>query len=339
MLIDREFRRIRSDAVPKDQWLRALAVRLRVDYIVWGSFLRTDSIVRLQSSIYDRSGGRTVATADRVAREQEDEPRLALQVVDTLLTQAAALPEETKIGSLGRALRANNPDQPPLVAVVMDAKTRSDVWLAYESLEQATAYAASAEKSRPLLLQAETALQKALSEDARNPFIHQLLASCYYNLASATRDEGDQESAASYSAKYVASLNRAYRDRSRIKWPVLRKEIEADFQLLVRKDYDEAIRLYRELADNLSANPLGTSQRAHWMLAGILAGDWGVAESATDIEQAREHLVDVLAHWPDSVPAQVIRHALRWNEEKGENDFEHLPLPNHFTTAEAGVLN
>ncbi|MEO2007070.1 MAG: hypothetical protein ABGX22_00140 [Pirellulaceae bacterium] len=59
---------------------------------------------------------------------------------------------------------------------------------------------------RPLLLQAETALQKALSEDARNPFIHQLLASCYYNLASATRDEGDQESAASYSAKYVASL-------------------------------------------------------------------------------------------------------------------------------------
>jgi tetratricopeptide (TPR) repeat protein len=179
---------------------------------------------------------------------------------------------------------------------------------------------------RPLLLQAETALQKALSEDARNPFIHQLLASCYYNLASATRDEGDQESAASYSAKYVASLNRDYRDRSRIKWPVLRKEIEADFQLLVRKDYDEAIRLYRELADNLSANPLGTSQRAHWMLAGILAGDWGVAESATDIEQAREHLVDVLAHWPDSVPAQVIRHALRWNEETGENDFEHLAL-------------
>ncbi|MFP6675316.1 MAG: hypothetical protein VB878_09610 [Pirellulaceae bacterium] len=140
---------------------------------------------------------------------------------------------------------------------------------------------------RPLLLQAETALQKALSEDARNPFIHQLLASCYYNRASATRDEGDQESAASYSAKYVASLNLAYRDRSRIKSPVLRKEIEADFQLLVRKDYDEAIRLYRELADNLSANPLGTAQRAHWMLAAILAGDWGVAESATDIKQAR----------------------------------------------------
>jgi tetratricopeptide (TPR) repeat protein len=314
-------------------------VRLRVDYIVWGSFLRTDSVVRLQSSIYDRSSGRTVATADRVARDRDEESSLVLQVVDTLLTQAAALPEGAKIGTLGRSLRADNPDQPPLVAMVMEAETRADVWLAYESLEQATDYEASADKSRQLLLQAETALQKALSKDARNPFIHQLLASCYYNLASATRDEGDEQSAEMYASKYVASLNRAHRDRSRLKWPVLRKEIEADFQLLVREDYDEAIRLYRELADNLTANPLGTAQRAHWMLAGILAGDWGVDDSATDIDQAREHLVDVLAHWPDSVPAQVIRHALRWNDEKGGNDFEHLPLPNQFTLGESATLD
>ncbi len=42
------------------------------------------------------------------------------------------------------------------------------------------------------------------------------------------------------------------------------------------------------------------------------------------------HLVDLLAHWPESVPAQAIRTSLRWSEEKGHNEFEHLPLKNQF---------
>ena len=328
LLISRELRRVQTDAVAKDDWLRALAVRLRVDYLVWGSYQKTESVVRLQSSIYDREQGRRLVTADREATEAETE--LTLDVVDALLVQAAALPGGTEFGSLGHALRGANPDQPPVVAVVANADIRSEVWVAYDALEKATGVERSAEGSAQLLLQATTALESAVEKDPRNPFVHQLLASCYYNLAAAKTDGGESAEGQVYAAKYAAALNRAYRDRARVKWPVLRKEIEADYLLLVRKDVAAAIKLYRELADDRAANPLGTAQRAHWMLAGIHAGDWGSDPLAVDLQQARSHLVDLLAHWPDSAPAQAIRSSLRWSEEKGHNEFEHLPLKNQF---------
>ena len=330
LLISRELRRIQADAVAKDDWLRALAVRLRVDYLVWGSYQKTESVVRLQSSIYDREEGRRLVTADREAKEADTESKLTLDVVDALLVQAAALPGGTELGSLGRALRGGNPGQPPVLAIVVNADIRSDVWLAYDSLEKATGVERTAEESAQLLSQATTALENAVEKDPRNPFVYQLLASCYHNLAAAKTDRGKTEEGQAYATKYAAALNRAYRDRARVKWPVLRKEIEADYQLLVRKDVAAAIELYSELADDRAANPLGTAQRAHWMLAGIHAGDWVSDPDSIDLEEARDHLVDLLAHWPESVPAQAIRTSLRWSEEKGHNEFEHLPLKNQF---------
>ena len=66
------------------------------------------------------------------------------------------------------------------------------------------------------------------------------------------------------------------------------------------------------------------------MLAGIFSGDWGVAEStggAALVDQAktRDHLIQILAHWPESSEADFIRHNLRWDDSTGENQFEYMP--------------
>jgi hypothetical protein len=45
-------------------------------------------------------------------------------------------------------------------------------------------------------------------------------------------------------------------------------------------------------------------------------------------ERARGHLIQVLAHWPESAEAAFIKINLRWSDEKGRNQFEHLPRQN-----------
>ena len=57
----------------------------------------------------------------------------------------------------------------------------------------------------------------------------------------------------------------------------------------------------------------------------IRCGDWGVGEEYVDPEKAREHLLAILAHWPKSGEAEFIRTKLRWDDEVGENAFDHYP--------------
>ncbi|MBI2479990.1 MAG: hypothetical protein HYV60_15570 [Planctomycetia bacterium] len=98
--------------------------------------------------------------------------------------------------------------------------------------------------------------------------------------------------------------------------------------MLVKKDYEAAIRVYQQLAEIKSDSKLHAALRAQWMLAGIRSGDWNVPENLIDAKAARTHLVAILAYWPDSSEAQFIKRALRWSEEKGRNEFEHFPKEN-----------
>ena len=77
------------------------------------------------------------------------------------------------------------------------------------------------------------------------------------------------------------------------------------------------------------------------MLAGIQSGDWGVAgtpvgQSLINEAEARGHLIQILAHWPESSEAEFLRHNLRWDDKAGENRFEYLPRVNE-STAKAVV--
>ena len=66
--------------------------------------------------------------------------------------------------------------------------------------------------------------------------------------------------------------------------------------------------------------------RAHWVLAGIRSGDWGAADSEwVDADRAREHLVAILAFWPESPEANYVRSQLRWDQAEGATAFHHYP--------------
>ena len=65
------------------------------------------------------------------------------------------------------------------------------------------------------------------------------------------------------------------------------------------------------------------------MLLGIYAGDWGVDESIVNPQTARKHLVEILANWPESPEAELLRKWMRWDDSAGKTKFSYLPIVNH----------
>ena len=75
-----------------------------------------------------------------------------------------------------------------------------------------------------------------------------------------------------------------------------------------------------------SDQPLQTQLRGHWMLSGIRAGDWGLAEqSSVDLNESRRHVIQILSNWPDSPEASLLKQWLRWDDTKGETEFNFMP--------------
>src|SRR6185436_5754373 len=96
--------------------------------------------------------------------------------------------------------------------------------------------------------------------------------------------------------QFSESIKRAYQKREDSQVDLVKVEIEADYNLIVKKDFAGAITLYESLATAPHDSTLHTALRAHWMLAGIYSGDWGVDASLVDAKKAREQLLLVLAH-------------------------------------------
>jgi hypothetical protein len=125
---------------------------------------------------------------------------------------------------------------------------------------------------------------------------------------------------------FAEALTRAYLYSSGGSCPAVeRKEIEAGFYLLVPQDKDlaRAVQLYEELARPDSRTHWETARRATWMLAGIYAGDFGVApadpdQKIVDPKKAREALVKLLAFWEESPEAKIIKQEMRWDTARGE---------------------
>ena len=73
------------------------------------------------------------------------------------------------------------------------------------------------------------------------------------------------------------------------------------------------------------------------MLAGIYAGDWSVEESNVDPGLARETVVQILANWPDSPEASLLKQWLRWDETMEQTQFNYLPRLNVKLSEVTGV--
>jgi hypothetical protein len=216
---------------------------------------------------------------------------------------------------------------------------RTSLLAGFETLERSLAFATGDADGAQLLQQAQVQLEQAVAEDATNPLGFALLGSCLLNQARAAAQAGDDAQAQSLAKASGAALRKANRFRTEAEFAYIKREIEADYALLVTKDYEQAIAAYEELSGTSPDTPLHTALRANWMLAGIYSGDWGIAEAAPEVldsEKAKQHLVNILAHWTDSSEADFIRKNLRWDGELGENRFQHFPRVNE-DTAEAFV--
>ncbi len=316
--IQRQLRRLRGDSIPEDQQLRALAARLGVDYVVWGS--REPSGPTVQSAAYRRSdGGRVV----QVSLRGDDS-----SLTEVLLTAAATAPEERDrpLGGLLERVR-----QAGLMAVVQtplasDRATQKELLAAIESLEQAVGLPAGSEDSIRLLDRAEAAVTAAETVEPTNPLVHWLGSNIAYNRASYLYGSGQSEAAEKQMQRMAQSLKRAYRDRRRVRSAALATEIEADHALLIRRDAGQAIEGYLKLTE--TGQPSESQRRGHWMLSGIYAGDWGVAESAVEPVLAREQIVAILTRWPESGEAELLRKWMRWDDSVGMTKYSYLPIVN-----------
>lgn len=342
LAVERHAAILQARGVRGPQLLQSLATALNVDYVVWGNVTRVEGNLEIHSAIYDRVTGK-----DIVSDLVRTGPQLPVTEVTGRLVQA--LQEKVVAGNLDVRLAAAFRQVTPgsaaevrlISPVAQTAAGRTELLTGFEILEKALAYPVGDNQAEPLLAQARTSLEKARDEDQQNPLAYLLLANCCFNEAQALKREGKDAEAAPLLQEFSQAMSIAYRFRREAKFDYLRLEIEADYALLVSKDFPAAVKSYEELTKISPDTPLHTALRAHWMLAGIRSGDWGVAESPAaaslvDEAQARAHLIQILAHWADSSEADFIRHNLRWDDEAGKNRFEYLPRINA-SAAEAVV--
>ena len=122
------------------------------------------------------------------------------------------------------------------------------------------AYPAGDSQADPLLTQARSNLEKAREEDQQNPLAYLLLANCCFNQAQALTHQGKEPEAASHMQEFSQALNIAHRFRREAKFDYLRLEIEADYALLISKDFPAAVQTYEELAKISPDTPLHTAR-------------------------------------------------------------------------------
>jgi hypothetical protein len=318
MEIQKQLLRLRADNVSDDQRLRALAARLGVDYVIWGSHQATGPVV--QTAAYRRTDGSRVV---QVSLSGD-----AGSLTQVLLTAASASPEE-KDGALGGLMKRIEQSvsasvlEQPLAATPV---TRKEVLATIEALEQALGLPAGSKESLELLSRASTSIAAASATEPRNPIIHWLASNIAYNLAAYHFGVGDVATADAQMKKMGQSLARAYRDRKSVKLPSLVTEIEADYSLLVARNVKAATESYGAMTS--SDQPSATQRRGHWMLSGIYAGDWGVDESNVNAKAARDHVVAILAGWPESPEAVLLKKWMRWDDAAGKTKFSYLPIIN-----------
>ncbi|MHB0955522.1 MAG: vWA domain-containing protein [Pirellulaceae bacterium] len=334
LAVERHAAILQARGVRGAQLLQSLANALNVDYVVWGTVARVEGNLEIQSAIYDRVTGNPIVS---------DLVRTGPQLPVTEVTGRLAKDMQEKIvrGNLDVRLAAAFRQVVPgsaaemrlISPVAQTAPARTDLLMGFELLEKSLAYPAGDSQAEPLLTQARSHLEKAREEDQQNPLAYLLLANCCFNQAQALTRQGRESEAAPHMQQFSQALSIANRFRREAKFDYLRLEIEADYALLISKDFPAAAKIYGELAKISPDTPLHTALRAHWMLAGIHSGDWGVAgtpaaQALVNEAEARGHLIQILAHWPESSEGEFIRHNLRWDDKAGENQFEYLPRVN-----------
>lgn len=314
--VERQLRRMRAEGLDDMEAIRGLAARLRVDYVVWGrlqdettmrtvAFRQRDGLPVIQVSHRGSPDGLAKVVLQAAARSPDNDPDLAKFASEVLASSQSSIL------------------QTPLAG---DASTTTEVLTAIGSLEQSLGESIGSDESERWLDRAEAAAKQAIKREPDNGLAHWVLANVSFNQASALFRDQIKDRATEAMKDCKSALRLAYNQRDKIGSQPLALEVEADFRLLARRETDQAIELYEKMTD--PTMPSDTQRRGHWMLSGLYAGDWGVAEAVTDAKLAREHTIAILANWPDSPEAEQLRQWLQWDETRDETRHNYLPKLN-----------
>jgi hypothetical protein len=193
-----------------------------------------------------------------------------------------------------------------------DLRARRSILSGLYSLEKSLSATSDNSKGALALLRSALTEFKAASQyDSDNPVVELLLAQTYFNLLALgeTMDE---------THRHFLHLQRAYELRSKpdfaaTSWPA---EIEGYYALFVEKDIDRAVKVFEEVAAKPGRETEMGALRAHWMLAGLYLGDWDsrvFAPNVVSADKAREHVLAILAQWPQMAEAEFYRQCMKQN--------------------------
>ncbi len=316
--IREQLRRVRGEGISDDKLvLRSLAARLGVNFVVWGSLAPDKATV--QTAAYRKDNGQQYKPIT-LSRHSDD---IAYALI---AASAQSAPDDKVLSQLFSNMKDLQGELSEPLA--KDAATSDELLTAIEALEQALAYEAGSSESLELLAKAERAVENAITAESRpNAVAHWLLANVAYNQASSHYRSGEREAGNTRKAIAINALRVAGNNVSSVRSPSLLTEIQADYYLLERRNPEKAVERY--LAMTKPDQPSQTQLRGHWMLAGVYAGDWGYADNAiVNADESRRHVIEILANWPDSPEAKLLKEWLRWDESKEQTEFNYLPRLN-----------
>jgi hypothetical protein len=324
--LEQELLRLKTESIPESQWPQAICLRLRADYLVSGTMRGNE---RRQDAVLNVHGPDSqdplVTLGVGASREQ-----LSRAIFSQLAT--AENPAAEYLMFQKRVAKYLGDSGLETIGAGMfgelSATGQAELFAAIEALEQSLSYPAGDLEARKMLDAAEQKLVAFVGGNPRHAFGHSILASCRYNQAKLLETLGQQDDAKAKFKAAQQSLDEAYLLRKTVGDEISQWEIQADYHLLVRQDWKQAIDFYEQIVKRNETSPAGHALHAHWMLAGIRAGDWGAEEKSPDVldvEKCRQHLMRILAWWPESIEAETIRTALRWNEKSEMNQSPWFP--------------
>lgn len=261
----------------------------------------------------------------KVASRQGD---LFRQSVDCLNRLLARTQESTPVEPLNSHwTRYQDQLQTASVNVCQETRAREHVESAMLKLQASHDFKGA--RLKRLLKDALADLVNADVYDSENPFLRLLMARCFFNLSQDANDHGNQAEKKYYQLRYLAFLDDAkVRSHALPADSVIRLEIHAEHALMDDLDIATAIRCYQQLAAHPWSQNSGFGQRAHWMLAGIRAGDWDVSNldsTFVDPGLAKMHLETIVTRWPDSSYSRHINAQLERAKRNAQPKFT-LPI-------------